>query len=245
VPNVGFDAIPSASAAAIQPVLAGIATLGRAAFARSGRFTVAVSAAAIAASIVDALAIAPLAAERFWRGTHLFLSDTDGAGGRVAPRALARRLPVPASGLHLDIADGPNPLKAAAYEQELRAFLGLRAGLLPRFDLVVLALGADGRLGGLLPGGRALDEIERLARADFDLERGHYIVTLTPPVIRNAAAVCVVAPPEASAAVADRIAAGARDASRSPLEVLRAYAGRLTVIPSPAAGDLVIAPAAR
>ena len=242
---MGFDATPGASAAAIQPVLAEIATLGRTAFARSGRFTVAVSAAALAASIVDALAVAPLAAERFWRGTHLFLSDTDGAGARVAPRALARRLPVPASGLHLDIAEGPNPLKAAAYEQELRAFFGLRAGLLPRFDLVVLALGADGRLGGLLPRGRALDEIERLARADFDLERGQYVVTLTPPVIRNAASICVVAPDGSSEAVSRRIAAGASGAARGPLEVLCGYAGRVTVVPSFPVADHAVAPANR
>ena len=240
-----FDAMPSASTAAAPPVLAGIVALGRAAFARRGRFTVAVSAAALTAPLVDALAVAPLADERFWRGTHLFLSDTDGAGGRAAPRTLAQRLPVPASGLHLEIADHPNPLKAASYEQELRAFFGLRAGLLPRFDLVVLALGADGRLGGLRPGGRALDEIERLARADFDLERGQYIVTLTPPVIRNAASICVMAPDGLSEAVSRRIASGAPGAARSPLEVLRAYAGRITIVPSFPAADRAVAPANR
>ncbi len=231
---------PIASAAAVQPLLAEIAASGRTAFARNGRFAVAVSAATLAAPLVDALAVAPFADERFWRGTHLFLSDSDGAG---APRALARRLPVSPSGLHLEIAEAPNPLKAAAYEQELRAFFGLHAGRLPRFDLLVLALGPDGRLGGLLPGGRALDEIERLARADFDLERGRYIVTLTPPVIRNAASICVTAPVGSSGAAARCIAASARDAARSPLEVLRACTGRVTVIPSLPAAHCVVAPA--
>jgi 6-phosphogluconolactonase/glucosamine-6-phosphate isomerase/deaminase len=172
-------------------------------------------------------------------------SATPTARAGASPRGRSRVFAGPASGLHLDIADGPNPLKAAAYEQELRAFFGLRAGLLPRFDLVVLALGADGRLGGLLPRGRALDEIERLARADFDLERGQYVVTLTPPVIRNAASICVVAPDGSSEAVSRRIAAGASGAARGPIEVLRGYAGRVTVVPSFPIADRAVAPANR
>jgi 6-phosphogluconolactonase/glucosamine-6-phosphate isomerase/deaminase len=224
------DANPTALAAeAAQPLLARIAARGRAAFARSGRFTIAISPAALTAPVVDAFAVAPLADERFWRATHLFLSDS-GPAGAVGPRALARRLPIPASALHLEIAEHPNPLRAASYEQELRAFFGLRAGLVPRFDLVVLALGADGRLGGLLPGGRALDEIERLVRADFDLEQGAYVATLTPPVIRRAGAVVVAAPAAAADAVPRRIAATGRDVARAPLELLRAAEGDVTVV---------------
>jgi 6-phosphogluconolactonase/glucosamine-6-phosphate isomerase/deaminase len=214
-------------AAAALP--ARIAAHGRAAFARSGHFTIAVSPAALTAPLVEAFAVAPLAAERFWRATHLFLSDS-GPAGAISPRVLARRLPIPAGALHLEIAEHPNPLKAASYEQELRAFFGLRAGLVPRFDLVVLALGADGRLGGLLPGGRALDEIERLVRADFDLEQGAYVATLTPPVIRNAGAVLVAAPAAAAAAMPRRVAASPRDVARAPLELLRAAEGDVTVV---------------
>lgn len=223
-----LDASPIASAAA-TPLLARIAAHGRAAFARSGRFTVAVSPAALTTPVVDAFAAAPLADERFWRATHLFLGDSHSAG-TLDLRALARRLPVPASALHLEIAEHPNPLKAASYEQELRAFFGLRAGLLPRFDLIVLALGADGRLGGLMPGGRALDEIERLVRADFDLESGRYVATLTPPVIRNAAAVIVAAPAASADAVPRRIAATGREVARAPLELLRSAEGDVTVV---------------
>lgn len=221
-----FDASPTATAA---PLLARFAAHGRAAFARSGRFTVAASPAALTAPLVDALAVAPFADERFWRATHLFLSDS-GTAGASALRALVRRLPLPASALHVEIAEHPNPLKAASYEQELRAFFGLRAGLVPRFDLVVLALDDDGRLGGLMPGGRALDEIERLVRADFDRGRARYVATLTPPVIRNAGAVLVVAPAASADAVPHRIAATARDVARAPLELLRSAAGDVTVV---------------
>jgi 6-phosphogluconolactonase/glucosamine-6-phosphate isomerase/deaminase len=227
---VGFNGTPTPVATdAAAPLLARIAAHGRAAFARSGRFTVAFSPAALTTPVVDAFAVAPLAEERFWRATHLFLSDS-GPAGALGPRALARRLPISESALHLEIAEHPNPLKAASYEQELRAFFGLRTGLLPRFDLVVLALDADGRLGGFMPGGRALDEIERLVRADYDLEHGHYVATLTPPVIRNAVAVLVVAPSGSADAVPRRIATTGRDVARAPLELLRSADGDVTVV---------------
>jgi 6-phosphogluconolactonase/glucosamine-6-phosphate isomerase/deaminase len=112
----------------------------------------------------------------------------------------------------------------------LRAFFGLRTGLLPRFDLVVLALDEDGRLGGFLPGGRALDEIERLVRADFDLERGGYVATLTPPVIRNAGAILVAASAASADAMPRRVAATGRDTARAPLELLRSAEGEVAVV---------------
>ncbi len=238
-----FEASPTAHRI-VPPgaFLADFAARGRAAFGRSGRFTLAVSSGVLTAPIADAFAVAPLAAERFWRGTHVFLADSDAGTDPRKLRAVARRLPLPANGLHLDVAEGPNPLKAAAYEQELRAFFGLHGGLLPRFDLVVLALRPGGRLGGLLPGGRALDEIERLVRADFDLERGQYVVTLTPPVIRNAASIVVATSSGARNAAASELDAGGREAARGPLATLRAVAARVSVVPALPATEPTAAP---
>lgn len=59
---MGFDAPPVVNTVADPRLfLAGFTTLGRSAFARSGRFTVAISASALTAPLVDALAVAPLA----------------------------------------------------------------------------------------------------------------------------------------------------------------------------------------
>jgi len=190
--------------------------------------------AVLTGPIVEALG-AGLAGERFWRATHLFLSDTCLAEG-VAARALVERLPVPAGALHLDVAEHANPLKAAtAYEQELRGFFSLRAGALPRFDLVLVALGADGRLGGLAPGGHALDEIERLALADFDPDTGRYFVTLAPPVIRNAASVLVVVHHASADSIRRRIAGAERVMERDPVQLLRSAEGDVAVVAAHAA----------
>ncbi len=205
---------------------------GRAALTRSGRFAVAVSPAALTGAVVAAL---PPAGERFWRATHLFLTDTCLAGGDAA-RSAVQRLPVPAGALHLEVAEHANPLTAAtAYEQELRGFFSLRAGALPRFDLVLVALGADGRLGGFAPGGHALDEIERLALADFDPDTGRYFVTLTPPVIRSAASVLLVVHAASADAIRRRIAGAERIAERDPVHLLRAAEGEVAVVATAAA----------
>ena len=210
------------------------AAAGRAALARSGRFAVAISPAVLTGPIVEALG-AGLAGERFWRATHLFLTDTYLAEG-IAARSGVQRLPVPAGALHVEVAEHANPLTAAtAYEQELRGFFSLRAGALPRFDLVLVALGADGRLGGLAPGGHALDEIERLALADFDPDTGRYFVTLTPPVIRNAARVLVVAHGASADAIRRRIAGAGRVMERDPVQLLRSAEGDVAVVAAPAA----------
>ena len=206
------------------------AAAGRAALARSGRFAVAISPAVLTGPIVEALGAGPLAGERFWRATHLFLTDTCLAEG-VAARALVERLPVPAGALHLEVAEHANPLTAAtAYEQELRGFFSLRAGALPRFDLVLVALGADGRLGGLAPGGHALEEIERLALADFDPDTGRYFVTLTPPVIRNAASVLVVVHVASADSIRRRIDGAERVMERDPVQLLRSTEGDVAVV---------------
>jgi len=208
------------------------AAAGRVALARTGRFAVAVSPAALTGAVVAAL---PPAGERFWRSTHLFLTDTCLAEG-VAARSAVQRLPIPAGALHLEVAEHANPLTAAtAYEQELRGFFSLRAGALPRFDLVLVALAADGRLGGFAPGGHALDEIERLALADFDPDTGRYFVTLTPPVIRNAARVLVVVHGASADAIRRRIAGAERVMERDPVQLLRAAEGDVAVISAPAA----------
>jgi 6-phosphogluconolactonase/glucosamine-6-phosphate isomerase/deaminase len=228
---VGPNPIPIAHEAEIAgAVAAHFAAAGRAALARNGRVAVAVSPAALAAPVVAALGAAPLAGERFWRATHLFLADTCFAHA-TTPHALAARFPTPPGALHLEVAEHANPLTAAAaYEQELRGFFSLRAGALPRFDLAVLAFGADGRLGGLAPGGHALDEIERLALADFDPRTSRYFVTLTPPVIRNAARLLVVVPAGSAEAVRRRIAGAEPVVERDPLRVLRGAEGELAVV---------------
>ena len=74
---------------------------------------------------------------------------------------------------------------AAAYERELRDAFGASGSDVPRFDLVLLGLGADGHTASLFPGDPALNERERLVAR---VERpDHTRLTLTLPVLSAAA----------------------------------------------------------
>ena len=74
---------------------------------------------------------------------------------------------------------------AAAYEQELRDAFVAYGSDVPRFELVLLGLGADGHTASLFPGDAALEERERLVAR---VERpDHPRLTLTLPVLSAAA----------------------------------------------------------
>jgi 6-phosphogluconolactonase len=215
-------------------IAARLAAAGRAAYARDGRFVVAVSPGALTAEIVDALVAPGLRAEAFWSGTHLFWTDTCFAGcdaPRSRARGLAGRLPVTEGGLRLDVADRADPLRAAAaYEQELRAFFSLAAGDVPRFDFILLAVEHDGRIAGLAREGRAIDEIARLAVADFTPATGRCVVTLTPPVLRNAAAIVATSSLGAPEAMRERLFSAAGDLRRDPVQLLRSIEGEVAIV---------------
>jgi 6-phosphogluconolactonase len=68
------------------------------------------------------------------------------------------------------------------YEQTLRGF----GQDLPRFDLILLGMGADGHTASLFPGTDALNEIGRFAAANWVPQLGSWRFTLTYPVINNA-----------------------------------------------------------
>lgn len=229
-------------------VAARIAAAGRTAHARDGRFTVAISPDALTDPIVDALARAPSAAQAFWRETHVFWTDTCFSGcdaPRSRARALAGRLPLPATGLHLDVADRSDPLRAAeAYEQALRAFFGLRAGGIPRFDLIVLAIEDDGRIAGLRSGGRALDEIARLVVADFTPATGECVVTLTPPVLARATAVLATSALATAEAMRALLFTSGRETQRSPVQLLRAAEGEVAIVLGSTPGASALPPPA-
>lgn len=126
----------------------------------------------------------------FWGDERHVPPDDPASNYRMAREELLARVRVPAENVHRVEAERPDAAEAAdAYERELMRFFALAPGQAPRFDLVLLGMGADGHTASLFPGSSALEVRDRLVVAAW-IEKFHSDrITLTLPVFNNAAAV--------------------------------------------------------
>lgn len=188
------DAAALARAGAAE-VLDGLAAADR----EGGLFRIALSGGHTPRGVYDALAAAGPGgagaipwprAEIFWGDERHVPPDHPDSNYRMAREALLSRVPVPESQVHRVPAELPDAEEAAAeYERTIRAAFGLGADALPRFDLVLLGLGADGHTASLFPGSPALEERRRLVAAPWVESMRARRITLTLPVLNAAARV--------------------------------------------------------
>lgn len=201
----------------------------RRALAARGRFAVATCAAGITRRVFDALAPSSFP----WREAHLFESCsccTADSGEWLA------RLPAPRRNVHAVPLGAPDPTVAASiYEQQVRAFFGVSGGALPRFDLIVLELGADGRAASLFPASSSLYETARLAVAEYVRQLRRHCVTFTAPLVNQARDVLLLASGTAVARALAETVAGAFEPQRLPAQLINPVDGTLYVLADRAA----------
>ena len=140
-------------------------------------------------------------AEFFWSDERHVPPDHPQSNYRMAEEALLSRVAVKPNLIHRIRAELPDPSVAAiAYEVDMRRTFD-SYGEIPRFDLVLLGLGADGHTASLFPRTEALAERSRLVAANHVPELGDRI-TMTYPLLNAARLVMfVVAGPEKAATV--------------------------------------------
>lgn len=210
----------------------------------SGRCTVALSGGTTPRSFYSLLAQQPNVP---WDKIFFFFGDErhvppddPNSNFRMASESLFSLAPVPAEHIFRVPAEIPDADTAAqSYEQTLRQFFNLEEDALPRFDIILLGLGPDGHTASLFPGTAALHEDERLVAANWVEKLKTWRITLTYPVINNAAEILfLVAGAEKQEAVL-AVLQGKPDPETYPAQGIRPENGRLVwVVDHAAAGPL-------
>jgi 6-phosphogluconolactonase len=163
----------------------------------------------------------------FWGDERCVAPDAEASNYAMANRTMLSRLGLKPSQVHRIRGEEPPEAAARAYEDELRSFFGLGDGELPRFNLVLLGLGDNSHIASLFPGHPALHERQRLAVAvEVDAPQPHR-VSLTAPVLNNAARVMFVVSGEGKAQAVKNVLEGPRDLDRFPGQIIAPTSGEL------------------
>lgn len=221
--------------------------LGNDAVAARGRFLLVLSGGGTPLPLFERLAQPPHRSALPWAQTHVFWTDErmvapedEASNFGQAWSLLLRHVPIPEEQIHA--VDGTLEAEAAAdaYAKELARIAGAGQAS-PRFDLVLLGLGADGHTASLFPGSsRPLPADTPVLAVQARYEgRPADRVTLTPAAINNAREVLfLVAGRNKAQALAQALTPGA-SSEEVPARLIRPMNGGLTWFVDRAAASLL------
>jgi 6-phosphogluconolactonase len=209
--------------------------LAQEASARAGRFAVGLSGGSTPRAVYALLASPEFRDRIDWPRVHLFWGDErcvppdhPDSNFRMAHETLLAKIPIPPENIHRMIGEKEPAEAAAAYEEEIKNFFGVKRGERRRFDLILLGLGEDGHTASLFPGTAALNESERLVAVVY-VERLHsYRLTLTLPVINSAAQIIFLVSGASKATIVRELFSPDRAPKDYPATKVKPCDGRLT-----------------
>jgi 6-phosphogluconolactonase len=181
-----------------------------------------------------------------WQQTHFFWGDErhvpadhEDSNYRMAYEAMLSKTPIPAAHIYRIAAEKEAQQAADEYEATLRTAFQLASGALPRFDLILLGMGPEGHTPTLFPGTSAVHESQRLVVAPW-VENFHtFRITLTPPVLCNAAHVVFAAGGADKTETLQQVLQGPYQPDLYPSQVVRPTQGTLLWLVDKAAARLL------
>jgi 6-phosphogluconolactonase len=200
----------------------------------TGLFTVALSGGSTPKNLYTLLA-SNLSWQAPWEKMHFFWGDERhvspdqvDSNYRMTHEAMLSKVPIPPANVHRYKSEQADAHYVAdEYEQMLRAFFHLSPGQLPRFDLVLLGMGLDGHTASLFPGTEAVHERQRLVVANWVEQFNTYRITMTFPVLNNAACVIFLVNGGEKAETVRHVLEGDAPPERFPARRVRPTHGRL------------------
>jgi len=159
-----------------------------------------------------------------WSSVYVFFGDErsvpphhEDSNLKMASEVLLDHVPV--ANVHRIQGELPPEEAAEAYEEELRKFFQTED--VPRFDLILLGLGADGHTASLFPWTAALEVHDRWVVANPVPRLGTTRITLTLPVINAARAVIFLVAGEDKAEALREILEGDADPHAYPAKLIQ------------------------
>lgn len=177
-----------------------IALIAEHALSARGRFTICLAGGSTPLSTYEILALPEYGSMIDWNQTHVFFGDercvppTDRESNyRAARETLLSHVPVPLGNIHRIHGEIDPSAAAENYEREMRDFFQKRLNQAkPRFDVVLLGMGADGHTASLFPGTPILREKEKWVAAHRVEKLGAWRVSMTFPALNAAANILVL-----------------------------------------------------
>jgi 6-phosphogluconolactonase len=214
-----------------------------------GSFSVALAGGSTPKTLYGLLASNPLLQAKVpWGKIQFFFGDerhvpSDHAESnfRMAKEAMFNKAPIDPKQVHRIKGEKRNTAEAAAeYENDLRVSFGLAADQLPGFDLVLLGMGPEGHTASLFPGTKALKEERRLIVSNWVGKLYTDRLTLTPPVLNNAARVIFMAHGEEKAPALKAVLEGPFEPEQLPAQIIQPKQGKVLWLVDPSAANMLV-----
>jgi len=175
---------------------------------------------------------------------HVRPDDAD-SNYRMASEAMLAKAPVEPKQVHRIKGELKSAAEAAEdYERDLRMSFRLETGQLPRFDLVLLGMGPEGHTASLFPGTKALKEERRLVVGNWVGKLYTDRITLTPPVLNNAARVVFMVHGAEKAPALKAVLEGPYEPEQLPAQMIHPQQGKVLWLADPTAARM-LAPQAK
>jgi 6-phosphogluconolactonase len=163
----------------------------------------------------------------YWVDERCVPPDHPESNYGVARELLLSRVPIPAENIFRMEGELDPEEAANRYESYLRNSMKLEGAESPHFDLLTLGMGDDGHTASLFPNTQAINELGRLCVANRVPQKDTWRITLTWPVINQAAEVAFEIEGPAKTDVLAEVLTGPRNPEQLPSQLIRPSNGKL------------------
>ncbi|OJV16459.1 MAG: 6-phosphogluconolactonase [Dyadobacter sp. 50-39] len=199
--------------------------------AKQDRFTFVLSGGSTPKALYALLAESPYKESIPWEKLHFFWGDERAVpfedsrnNAKMCYDELLDKVPVKAENIHIMRTDISPEESAAEYEKIVKTYF---EGSETTFDFVLLGMGDDGHTLSLFPGTEVIHEQNALATSFFLQAQDMYRITLTAPVVNDAACVAFLAAGAGKAEVLKQVLKGEKNIDLYPSQIIQPVKGQL------------------